>query len=137
MIDELIGHVALEEGNDYRKNIFSEAVASPDKILYRVVKNRSGEIVGFMHCTKGDEYNELGGLYLLKEAKGSGIGGKLMEEFLSWADKNKPCQLGVFSLNENAIGFYARYGFIKSNKPLTPHKGKLEQMIMVRPANNA
>lgn len=136
VIDELIGHVATEEGDNYRKNIFAEALVSPEKILYRVIKNSSGKIVGFMHCTKEEEYNELGGIYLLNEAKGSGVGKKLMEEFLVWADKDKPCQLEVFSSNENAIGFYEKYGFKKTNKPQQSYKDKLSFIVMERPAES-
>lgn len=58
VINNLIGHVAEEEGNEYRRNIFAELRKVPEKILYRVVKNNSGKIVGFMHCTKDETYNE-------------------------------------------------------------------------------
>lgn len=133
VIDDLIGHVSGEGGNDYRRKIFAEARISPEKILYRVIKNNNGKIVGFMHCTKEEAYNELGGLYLLDEAKGTGVGGKLMEEFLAWADKGKPCQLEVFATNEKAIGFYTKYGFVKTDKPTEHYKDKLELIIMVRP----
>lgn len=75
-----------------------------------------------------------GGLYLLNEAKGLGVGGKLMEEFLAWADKSKPCQLGAFASNEKAIGFYAKYGFVKTNKAVGRYKDTLDHIIMVRPA---
>lgn len=134
VIDELIGHVATDKGINYRKNIFAEALVSPEKILYRVIKNSNGKIVGFMHCTKEEEYNELGGIYLLNEAKGSGIGGKLMKEFLAWSDKDKPCQLEVFASNENAIEFYARYGFKITDTPAQKYKDKLSLVVMVRPS---
>ena len=136
VINDLIGHVAEEEGNDYRKNIFNEASVAPEKILYRVIKNNNGKIVGFMHCTKEEEYNELGGLYLLDEAKGAGLGGRLMEEFLAWADNGRPCQLEVFASNENAIGFYTKYGFKKTDKPAEHWKGKLDLIVMVRPVES-
>lgn len=134
VIDELIGHVATDKGINYRKNIFAEALASPEKILYRVIKNSNGKVVGFMHCTKEEAYNELGGLYLLDEAKGTGVGGKLMEEFLAWADKDKPCQLEVFATNANAIGFYEKYGFKKTDKPQQNYKDKLSFIVMERPS---
>lgn len=133
VINDLIGHVAEEEGSDYRRNVFAEARLSPEKILYRVIKNNNGKVVGFMHCTKEEEYNELGGLYLLNEAKGSGTGGKLMEEFLSWADKSKPCQLEVYKNNLHAIGFYEKYGFVITDKSSVRTKEKLDPFIMVRP----
>lgn len=133
VINDLIGHVAEEEGNAYRRNIFAESRIAPEKILYRVIKNNEGKVVGFMHCTKEEAYNELGGLYLLDKAKGAGVGRRLMEEFLAWADKGKPCQLEVFATNEKAIGFYTKYGFKKTDKPAEHYKDKLDLVVMVRP----
>ncbi len=134
LINELRGNAVTEEGNEFRRKTFAEAVAHPDTLLYRVVRNENGDIVGFMHCTKKEAYNELDAIYLLDEAKGSGTGGKLMEEFLAWADKNKPSLLEVFSANQKALGFYERYGFKQTDKAPQLYKGKLEYVEMVRPA---
>lgn len=132
LVEELIGHVATD--TDFRKNTFKEALAHPDKVLYRVIKNAAGAIVGFFHCSKHETYNEIEGIYLLDEAKERGIGGKLMEEFLAWADKDKPCQHKVFAFNDKAIGFYAKYGFVKTDAPAELYKNKLPMIEMVRPA---
>ncbi len=134
VIDELRGNAATEEGNVFRRNTFEKAAKHPDKILYRVVHDRDGKVLGFLHGSKQDEYTELEGLYLLNQAKSLGIGGKLMEEFLAWADKDKPCYLQVFLANQHAQGFYERYGFKKTDKPLQLFKDKLEYIEMVRPA---
>ncbi len=135
MVDELLGHFLTN--TDFRKNTISESLENPERVLYRVVRNNKGEIVGFMHCSKSKEFNELEGIYLLDEIKGSGIGGKLMEEFLSWIDKNKPTRLEVFSFNDRAIGFYTKYGFIKTDKPAQMWKDILPFIEMVRPADES
>lgn len=135
VINELRGNTATEEGNEFRKKTFAEALEHPDKVLYRVVKNQNGDVVGFMHCSQRETYNELEGIYLLDQAKGLGIGGKLMKEFLAWADKNKPSMLEVFLTNEKALGFYKKYGFSKTQKPPQLYKGKLEYVEMIRPAD--
>jgi GNAT superfamily N-acetyltransferase len=134
-IDEVIGHFAVDF--THRRNTIVEALANPDQVLYRVVKNANGEIVGFLHGTKGEEFNELEGIYILNEAKKTGTGGRLMAEFLDWADKEKPCHLGVFSFNEDALGFYKRYGFEKTDKPEGLHKEKMPFIEMVRPAEES
>ncbi len=134
LVEELIGHVAID--TDFRKNTFKEALAHPDKVLYRVIKNSAGKIVGFFHCSKHETYNELDGVYLLDEVKDRGIGGKLMEEFLAWADKDKPCHLHAFAFNDNALDFYAKYGFVKTSKPPELYKDRLPMIEMVRPAEN-
>ncbi len=130
-IDVQLAHLLTD--TTFRKNTIIESLENPDAVLYRVVKNQSGEIVGFMHGSKHEEYTELDGLYLLNEAKGSGTGGRLMEEFLKWADTDKPCRLEVFSFNETAIGFYVRYGFEKTDREMSPFRG-MPVTEMIRPA---
>lgn len=134
MVDEMIGHMLTN--TNFRKNTIIEALAHPDLVLYRVVKNSEDKIVGFLHASKAEDFNELEGIYLLDEAKGSGTGKKLMEEFLAWIDKSKPCRLEIFSFNNRAFEFYTKYGFVKTDKPAQIYKGKLPFVEMVRPAEN-
>jgi len=133
MVDELLGHMLTN--TEFRKNTISNSLENPDKVLYRVVKNSQGEIVGFMHGSKNEETNELEGIYLLDEVKGHGIGGALMEEFLAWINKNKPTHLEVFSFNERALSFYTKYGFEKMDKPVQMWKDILPFIEMMRPAD--
>ena len=133
MVDELRGHMLTN--TDFRKKTISESLENPDKVLYRIVRNNRGEIVGFMHGSKNEEANELESIYLLDEVKGSGTGGKLMEEFLTWIDRSKPSHLEVFSFNNKALGFYVKYGFVKTDKPTQMWEDKLPFIEMVRPAD--
>jgi ribosomal protein S18 acetylase RimI-like enzyme len=130
VIDQQLAH--LLEDTTYRRNTIIESLENPDLVLYRIVKNLDDAIVGFLHGSKHEEFNELDAIYLLNEAKGTGLGGKLMEEFLSWADHSKPCRLEVFTFNNSAIGFYIRYGFEKTDKELPLFRG-LPVTEMVRP----
>jgi ribosomal protein S18 acetylase RimI-like enzyme len=129
-IDTMLAH--LLKDTTYRRNTISEALENPGATLYRVVKNGSGEIVGFLHGSKNDTFNELDAIYLLNQVKGTGVGGKLMEEFLDWADSEKPCRLEAFSFNDSAIGFYVRYGFHKTDTVLPFFRG-LPVTEMIRP----
>jgi len=129
-IDAQLSHFLTD--TTYRKNTITESLENPDRVLYRVVKNRKDEIVGFMHGSKHEDSTELDAIYLLNEAKGTGVGGKLMEEFLKWADADKPCRLEVFSFNDSSIGFYVRYGFEKTDKELPLFRG-LPVTEMIRP----
>ncbi len=130
-VDELLGHMLTN--TDFRRNKINESLANPGEVLYRVVKNASGEIVGFLHGSKDEHYNELDAIYLLNEAKGTGVGGKLMKEFLAWSDESKPCRLEVFTFNDSTIGFYLKYGFEKTDKVLELYKGFLPVTEMIRP----
>jgi ribosomal protein S18 acetylase RimI-like enzyme len=129
-IDSQLAH--LLEDTTFRKNTIIESLEKPDDVLYRAVKNCNGNIVGFMHGSKHENFTELDAIYLINEAKGSGIGSKLMEEFLKWADADKPCRLEVFSFNDSAISFYVRYGFEKTDKELPLFRG-MPIAEMIRP----
>lgn len=135
VIQDAIEFVATPEGNEFRKNLFSEMKSDPNKILYRVAKDSKGRVVGFMHCTKHEDSNELGGIYLLDVAKGKGVGDQLMEEFLAWSDTSKPTTLQVIAFNDRALSFYQKYGFEKSQKVLEPFKEKFPLVEMIKPAN--
>lgn len=52
----------------------------------------------------------LGPMYVLRRAQGLGIGGRLMDAFLTWAG-DAPMRLRVTSSNDRAIRFYRRHGF--------------------------
>jgi len=130
MVDELLGHMLTD--TEFRKNTILESIQNPDKVLYRVVKNKAGDIVGFMHGSKDETGNKLEGLYLLDEVKGSGIGGLLMDEFLQWIDPNKITQLEVFDFNDRAISFYTKYGFVKTDEPIQFWKDRLPFFKMER-----
>ena len=132
MIDEMLGHMLID--NSFRKKTIIESLENPDQVLYRVVKNSAGNTVGFLHGSKHEHFNELDAIYLLNEVKNSGVGGKLMEEFLTWSDKSKPCRLEVFAFNDAAIGFYNRYGFEKTKAVMDLYKGFLPVAEMMRSA---
>lgn len=131
LVDELVGHIATKTG--FRKNTLTEALAHPEKVFYRVIKNDKGNIVGFFHCAKTDTANVLEGVYLLNEVKGSGVGTKLMEEFLLWSDKDKESRLEVFSFNDRAMNFYKKFGFKEVEGSTQLYKEKIPFIEMVRP----
>jgi GNAT superfamily N-acetyltransferase len=130
MVDQMLSH--LLEDTSFRRNTIIEALADPGRVLYRVVKNAAEDVVGFLHGSKDESHNELEAIYLLDEAKGSGVGGRLMEEFLEWIDREKPSHLEVFSFNDSALGFYDKYGFTKTDKKIELYNGILPIIEMVR-----
>ena len=129
-IDKQLAHLLTD--TTFRKNTIIGSLEKPDLVLYRVVKNSNSEIVGFMHGSKHEAFTELDAIYLLNEAKGTGVGGRLIEEFLKWADADKPCRLEVFSFNDSTIGFYIRYGFEKTDKEMPLFRG-MPVTEMIRP----
>lgn len=62
----------------------------------------------------------LNNMFVLKEYRNRGIGGKLMKEFIAWAKKEKADNIRVtaFAGNKKAIEFYRQCGFYDYNHTL-------------------
>lgn len=126
------GKVATEAGSEFRRKRIAEAKANPDKVMYKVVKDSQGEVVGFFIAEKDKKYNELQAIYLLDIAKGSGVADDLMRMFFDWIDPKLPCRLEAAAYNRRALKFYERYGFKTTHKKMPLHYGKMPTVEMVR-----
>ncbi|WP_423410314.1 GNAT family N-acetyltransferase [Heyndrickxia sp. MSNUG] len=82
-----------------------------------LVAEVNGRIAGFSRCAgntlKRSSHRVEFGIGVLKEFWGYGIGKKLLEESINWADSNgiKKICLHVLETNEKACELYKRYGF--------------------------
>lgn len=67
------------------------------------------------HPDRKPDDRELHYLYVERAAFGTGLGVQLMDTAMAWLDPtgDQPIWLGVWSGNERAQRFYARYGFEK------------------------
>lgn len=120
---------AVTAGGIFQWRAFiDEVVRQPYVLFCRVVRSRA-DIVGVL-CGRRDEVATLGAMYLLNEAQGHGIGGRLMSELLAWAD-DAPTHLWVTDYNERAIRFYERHGF-KLTGERELWRGKLPNVRMAR-----
>lgn len=75
----------------------------------------AGEVVGFVDPSIEEGQRRIGAIYVSPEAQGIGIGGKLMRQALDWHGRDEDIYLEVVSYNQNAIGFYERFGFEQTN----------------------
>lgn len=126
-------HFAKPSGDVYRRKTVGQAETNPDLVLYDVVKNIQGQVVGFIHATRGTRRAKLEGLYLVEEARGTGVSDELMQRALDFAD-GQPMVLEVVDYNQRAIRFYERYGFEEVPDSHRFRNGKLPIMDMRRAA---
>lgn len=107
--------------------------------LFLVVE-ANGKIVGFSRCVgstlKRNAHKVEFGVCVLKDYWGHGIGKKLLNESITWADSNgiKKMTLTVLETNEKAIQLYKKVGFevegvLKKDKLLSD--GNYYNMIMM------
>jgi GNAT superfamily N-acetyltransferase len=107
-IREHRGSSATAEGITQWREFVEVANLRPDLRFCRVVRSDT-EIVGYL-CGLRDDVVTLGPMYLLNDAQGRGLGGRMMTEFLAWAGSARIC-LWVTDYNERAVRFYQRHGF--------------------------
>ncbi|MFE9859928.1 GNAT family N-acetyltransferase [Streptomyces sp. NPDC005780] len=127
-IREHRGSAATAEGIAGWREFIEAAGRRPDLLFCRVVRSGT-ELVGFL-CGRRGEGVTLGPMYLREEARGHGAGGRLMGEFLAWAD-GAPIRLWVTEYNERAVRFYERYGF-EATGERELWRGRLPNVRMVR-----
>ncbi|MFJ9472517.1 GNAT family N-acetyltransferase [Streptomyces caniferus] len=132
-IREHRGASATAEGIAQWREFIEAAKQRPDLLFCRVVRSNT-EIIGFL-CGRRDEVVALGPMYLLNEAQGLGVGGRMMSEFLTWAGSS-PVRLWVTEYNERAVRFYERYGF-KTTDEREIWRGKLPNVRMTRDSTSS
>ncbi|MFJ2899469.1 GNAT family N-acetyltransferase [Streptomyces sp. NPDC087218] len=129
-IREHRGDFATAEGADRWREFIGATERRPDLLFCRVVRSGT-EVVGVL-CGRRDESVGLGPMYVLDEARGQGVGDRMMVEFFAWAG-NSPIRLWVTEYNERAVRFYQRHGF-RTTGERELWRGKLPNVRMIRDA---
>jgi RimJ/RimL family protein N-acetyltransferase len=80
-------------------------------MLYRIAKDRKGDVVGLAISFRDKEIQCLGALYVNKAYYGTGLAQRFMDEIIMWADPTRPIEFEVATYNERAKAFYRKYGF--------------------------
>lgn len=77
-----------------------------------------GKIVGFTApFVESSGRRRVGALYVLPFAQGAGLGHRLLAKNLAWHGEDQDVYLTVAAYNERAKRFYARHGFVPTNRP--------------------
>lgn len=96
----------------YRKDCKYDHFQNTKNNLHLVAVDENEAVIGFLHCKRTNEDQELSGLYLFPEFKGAGLAQEFAEKFLQWEDVTTNTTLGVVKYNARAINFYKKLGFV-------------------------
>jgi GNAT superfamily N-acetyltransferase len=89
-----------------------------DGDIMTFVAKIDGKVVGYTQPCTEDGKRVLGAMYVLPEAQGKGIGGKLIRKAIEWHGFQDDIYANVISYNHDAIKFYEHFGFRKTGKEL-------------------
>ena len=135
-----------------REDIFAKAFESEDQIgKWRkaienqagprrlwVAKNERGEVVGYSQGKRGQEVNEIFGLYVLPAYQGEGVGRALFARVIEWLGDDMSIQLSTATYSYAAIKLYESFGFKRTGEVMEDMSfasgTKVPSLTMVRPA---
>ena len=98
----------------------------------------TGTIVGLVGSAWKDDVTWIGSMWVDPSLRRGGVGGRLLEAILTWAEKVHPTsevRLGVVPTQEAAVRLYRKWGFVDTGKvsPLEHTPGAVWHE-MARPA---
>ena len=105
---------------DQKKRMEKLVIAGNGKSELSIVADIQGKVVGGLTLYKYGELSKtrhirgLGGMLVIKEYRGQGIGSALMTYAVAWATKHPDIEkinLEVFSTDKQAIQLYQKFGF--------------------------
>ncbi|MBP2028663.1 ribosomal protein S18 acetylase RimI-like enzyme [Acetoanaerobium pronyense] len=104
----------------YEKLVFEDRMKPFESMnkdnLKITIAQQNDIVIGYCLSTINDYEGQMNTIHVKEEARGRGIGKKLMERHLKWM-KEKEClniSLHVSCENENTIAFYEGFGFRKN-----------------------
>jgi GNAT superfamily N-acetyltransferase len=113
---------AARGGAAYFTDLLTEPQAVP--LLARDGDRAIGHLVGRVlepdTLQTGTRIAVLESMRVVPEARGRGVGGRLVAAFLTWAKERGAVRAGVtaYTANEGAQRFYARHGFVPASVTL-------------------
>jgi GNAT superfamily N-acetyltransferase len=113
---------AARGGTAYFTDLLADPRAVP--LLARDGDRAVGHLVGRVlepdTLRPGTRVAVLESMRVVPDARGRGVGGRLVAEFLAWAKERGAVRAGVtaYAANEGAQRFYARHGFVPASVSL-------------------
>lgn len=109
-----------------------------DSDILFVAKDEDDKIVGCCLAEKQDKLNRIEAVYVTEDFQGTGLAQKLYSMAFELLNPENPTTLDVFSLNEKAVKFYKKMGFVETGKKFFDKRfkdakeGMLEITEMIR-----
>tara|TARA_R110000787_G_scaffold66719_1_gene149796 strand:- start:16769 stop:17257 length:489 start_codon:yes stop_codon:yes gene_type:complete len=126
---------------NYALESWKSQIGQPGRPIW-LVEAQDGHLAGYAQANPcelpvdplPDGALQLHRLYVRPGVLSSGIGGALMTRVLEWVDASgrPPLYLGVWSGNEGAQRFYARYGFYKVGEYDFPVGEQIDREYILR-----
>lgn len=103
---------------------FKDKLAKNEDSWICFVAQTNNVNVGFVVASKEDDGRKfINSIYIEPAFQGKGIGTVLMQRALDWLGDNEDVYLEVLSYNQNAINFYERFGFEKTDTVVPLEEG--------------
>ncbi len=111
-----VREVGDAKGTDDEEVRFAKHVASFDPEKIQVIQYQ-GKDVGRLRIVRSPESIYVGGIQILPEFQGKGVGTDIFNELIDESNRtNVPIVLEVHDVNERAVVFYENLGFTKGEK---------------------
>ncbi|MEO6532742.1 MAG: GNAT family N-acetyltransferase [Pseudolysinimonas sp.] len=140
-VEDIRARIEGEHGEDIPGRIerWRQTIADPDRIVF--VAKDGGRVVGYVapFFDEDEQHYRVGGLYVLPEAQGRGLGHLLVESSVASIGRQHDIYLHVVTYNHRTIEFYRRHGFVETGRDMTGSTAGLAdgrlipEIEMVRP----
>lgn len=97
--------------------------------LTTFVAKVDGKVVGYVDPYTDEQGKRfISAIYVAPEAQGNSIGSRLLQKVLDMYGRDQDIFLEVVSYNQNAIDFYERFGFEKTDAVVPEEEGRPDYM---------
>lgn len=131
-----------EQGERIPKNIenWRTRIETNDGSMAVFVVRYQDKILGMTSTTIVEGKRNIGAMYVHPNAQNKGVGSRLMQSALDWHVREDDTCLLVASYNQNAISFYEKFGFVKTQTEVVDtgnvyKNTKIPEIEMVLKAN--
>ncbi len=114
--EEIRNHFPEDKTKEAVERLKKNIANFTDSDILLVAKDEDDKIVGCCFAERQDSLNRIEAVYVTEDFQGTGLAQKLYSEAFKFLNSENSTTLDVFSLNEKAIKFYKKLGFVETDK---------------------